>query len=188
MAKSAWSSSSARLTRESFLPFASCWLCLEPAIDPVTCSHGDIFCRECALNNILAQKKEIKRTERTRELQEKEVIEDQARKEVEAQERAVSDFELTQAGLSINRRPASNTNNNSSGSKTHSSASLIAGENGTTDDVNKSQKRKFSLDQDEIARIATEERTKLRKAIDEEKVGLAFCTIDHSTTTAIITD
>lgn len=92
------------------------------------------------------------------------MLEDLARKEVEAQERAVSDFELTQAGLSIKARPASNNDS--------SKNALVARENGTQDDASKSQKRKFSLDQDEIARIATEERTKLRKAIDEEKVRL----------------
>lgn len=101
MARVAWGTSSARLSRESFLPFASCWLCLEPAIDPVACAHGDIFCRECALTNILAQKKEIKRAEKAREHEEREAQEEKARRDAEAQERAIREFELTQAGLSI---------------------------------------------------------------------------------------
>ncbi|PBP27003.1 zinc finger containing protein [Diplocarpon rosae] len=66
LAKSAWNSTSARLSRDSFLPFASCRLCLQPAVSPVSCLHGDIFCKECALSNILSQKKEIKRLEKAR--------------------------------------------------------------------------------------------------------------------------
>lgn len=65
--RNSWGSQSTRLTRESFLPFASCRLCLLPARDPVACSGGskaDIFCRECALNDLVAQRKEIKRLER----------------------------------------------------------------------------------------------------------------------------
>ncbi|TDZ20787.1 E3 ubiquitin-protein ligase CSU1 [Colletotrichum orbiculare MAFF 240422] len=48
LAKAAWTSTSARLTTR----------------DPVSCSHGDIFCRECAISNLMSQKKEIKRLER----------------------------------------------------------------------------------------------------------------------------
>jgi nitric oxide synthase-interacting protein len=35
----------------------------------------------------------------------------------------------------------------------------------------KGEKRKFELDEDELLRIAREERAKVRKAIDEEKVS-----------------
>lgn len=168
LAKSAWSSSTARLSRESFLPFASCWLCLEPAIDPVACSHGDIFCRECALSNILAQKKEIKRNERARELEAQQELEDQARQDLEAQERAIKEFELTQAGLSIKRAPSANNKpeNGKADLATSPGNDKQEDKNG---DAKPNQKRKFSLDADEIARIAAEERAKLRKTIEEEK-------------------
>ncbi|KAM7193277.1 hypothetical protein V8F20_008472 [Naviculisporaceae sp. PSN 640] len=170
MAKSAWSSSTARLSRESFLPFASCWLCLEPAIDPVACAHGDIFCRECALSNILAQKKEIKRNERARELEAQQELEDQARQDLEAQERAIREFELTQAGLSIKRTPSAN--NRADNGKAESSDSPGNGkEEDKNEDSKPNQKRKFSLDADEIARLAAEERAKLRKTIDQEKAS-----------------
>ncbi|KAK3313533.1 hypothetical protein B0H66DRAFT_355314 [Apodospora peruviana] len=162
LAKSAWTASSARLSRESFLPFASCWLCLEPAIDPVSCAHGDIFCRECALSNILAQKKEIKRNEKVREQELKEMAEEQARKDQEAQERAIQEFELTQAGLSI-KRAASASDGKTAGSPTENPAQQHDGRKG--------QKRKFLLDDDELARIAVEERSKARKAIDDEKAS-----------------
>ena len=60
--RSTWGSQSTRLTRDSFLTFGSCQLCLLPARDPVSCgSDGHLFCRECAVNNLLAQSKELKR-------------------------------------------------------------------------------------------------------------------------------
>ncbi|KAJ2968286.1 hypothetical protein NUW58_g10254 [Xylaria curta] len=99
LARKSWTSTSARLSRESFLPFSACRLCLETAIDPVSCVHGDIFCRECALSNILAQKKEIKRLEKVKDQEDAEAREQQARLDAEAQERAVREFEMTQNGL-----------------------------------------------------------------------------------------
>ncbi|KAK4230771.1 hypothetical protein QBC38DRAFT_467805 [Podospora fimiseda] len=156
MARVAWGTSTARLSRDSFLPFASCWLCLEPAIDPVACTNGDIFCRECALSNILAQKKEIKRTEKIREQEERDAQEEQARRDAEAQERAVKEFELTQLGLSIK-----------SGTGPTTQREIEPPE----EQPEKGKKRKFSLDGDEVARIAMEERAKARKAIDDEKAS-----------------
>ncbi|GKT43750.1 E3 ubiquitin-protein ligase CSU1 [Colletotrichum spaethianum] len=163
MAKAAWASTSARLSRDSFLPFGSCYLCLEIARDPVSCSHGDIFCRECAVANLLAQKKEIKRLERAREKAEQEILEAQARQDAEAQERAIKEFEKIQAGL------------NPSSSAAVSSLSGLASEDVTkgpeADSARQGTKRKFVLDQDELDRIAMEDRTKAQKSIDEEKAS-----------------
>ncbi|KAH8801533.1 hypothetical protein F5884DRAFT_807016 [Xylogone sp. PMI_703] len=162
-AKAAWNTTSARLSRESFLPFASCRLCLLPARTPVSCSHGDIFCRECALSDILAQKKEIKRLEKAREKEAREAEEERYRQEEEAKERAVKEFELVQMGLDAK------IGANSSGTK------IIGREDGKVlveEDVKggkRGEKRKFELDEEELLRIAREERAKARKAIDDEK-------------------
>lgn len=161
MAKSAWSSSSARLNRDSFLPFGSCSLCLESAVDPVACSLGDIFCRECALNNILAQKKEIKRVEKAREHEEKEAADLKARQDEEAQARAVEEFEMVQLGFDIGGRGI--------GAKADDSSNV--GKAST--DAKTGEKRKFSLDEDEVSRNAESERAKARKAIEDEKVGVS---------------
>lgn len=160
MAKSAWASSSARLNRDSFLLFGSCSLCLESAVDPVACPLGDIFCRECALSNILAQKREIKRAEKAREHEEKEAAESKARQDEEAQARAVKEFEMVQLGFDVGRRET--------GTGTGDSATVgrKAAESKT------GEKRKFSLDEDEVSRNAESERAKARKAIEEEKVGV----------------
>ncbi|OLN81617.1 Nitric oxide synthase-interacting protein-like protein [Colletotrichum chlorophyti] len=159
MAKAAWASTSARLSRDSFLPFGSCYLCLEIARDPVSCSHGDIFCRECAVVNLLAQKKEIKRMERAREKAEQEILEAQARQDAEAQERAIKEFERIQAGL----------NPSSSGSATKSTAPVASEPDADESVMKQGTKRKFVLDQDELERIAREDRAKAQKSIDEEK-------------------
>ncbi len=134
-----------------------------PAQSAVSCSHGDIFCRECALNNILSQKKEIKRLEKTREKEEKEAVEDRNREEEEAKQRAVQEFERIQMGLeakmgvSVDKQIVGREDG-----KVIVEEDVVGGRRG--------EKRKFELDEDELLRIAREERTKARKAIDEEKV------------------
>ncbi|KAM3070173.1 hypothetical protein ACMFMG_003788 [Clarireedia jacksonii] len=159
MARSAWTSNSARLSRDSFLPFASCRLCLLPARSPVSCPHGDIFCRECALSNILTQKKEIKRAEKNKEKEEKDAEEDRMREDAEARERAVKEFEKVQMGL-----------------EAKGGGKIVGREGGkimVEEDVvgKRGEKRKFELDEDELLRIAQDERTKARKALDDEKAS-----------------
>ncbi|KAI8966237.1 ENOS interacting protein [Daldinia sp. FL1419] len=172
LAKRAWSSTTARLSRESFLPFSSCGLCLEIARDPVSCVHGDIFCRECALSNILAQKKEIKRLEKVREQEEREALEERAREEEEARERAVREFEMTQIGLDAKARSSSAkkddgiTRKGSTDNRDQGSTPAVADESNGN-----GKKRKFEIDAEELLRIAQEDRAKARKAIDEEKAA-----------------
>lgn len=163
-AKAAWNSTSARLSRDSFLPFASCRLCLQPAVSPVSCLHGDIFCRECSLNNILSQKKEIKRLEKEREKEEKEADGDREREDSEAKQRAVQDFERIQMGLEAKLKGTSTDQKivGREAGKIIVEEDVVGGKRG--------EKRKFELDEDELLRIARDERTKARKAIDDEKV------------------
>lgn len=169
MAKSAWTSSSARLNRDSFLPFGSCSLCLEAAVDPVACALGDIFCRECALSNILAQKKDIKRSARAREREDAEAAEAQARRDDEAQARAVREFELTLAGLEV---PGGG--GGTSGRELLPSAAASMEPRRAIGESKTGEKRKFALDEDEVVRHAENDRAKARKALDDEKVGICF--------------
>ena len=50
-----------RLGKDSIKPFDACCLCLKPLIDPLCCLKGHAFCKECILECLLAQKKDIKR-------------------------------------------------------------------------------------------------------------------------------
>lgn len=135
-----------------------------PAQSPVSCLHGDIFCRECALANILSQKQEIKRNEKNREREEKEAAEDQGKLDDEAKERAVREFEKVQMGLEAKiGGPAKGRIVGRSEGKVVVEEDVVGGKRG--------EKRKFELDEDELLRIAQEERSKARKAIDDEKVS-----------------
>ena len=108
--RSNWGTQSTRLTRESFLPFGFCRLCLGYAREPVACSaegvgHGSgkarvhLFCRECALNDLMAQRKEIKRLERESEVRGREEQEDQAREEDERKRAELEKFERNELGF-----------------------------------------------------------------------------------------
>ncbi|KAF2144236.1 uncharacterized protein K452DRAFT_306839 [Aplosporella prunicola CBS 121167] len=158
--KSTWGAQRTRLTRDSFLPFGSCKLCLLPSRDPVACAHGDVFCRECAVSNLLAQRKEIKRLEKEAEKRAAEGAEDAVRAAAEEERRAVEDFERVQMGLE----------------KKGVKGEIVAREGGKLvvereelEGPKKGAKRKFEFDEDEVLRLAREDRNKARKALKDEK-------------------
>ncbi|KAI9189874.1 hypothetical protein H9P43_001307 [Blastocladiella emersonii ATCC 22665] len=51
-----------RLGGDSKRPFDACFLCLTTAVDPMSCPEGHVACKECIFESILAQKREIART------------------------------------------------------------------------------------------------------------------------------
>ncbi|KAI4219853.1 MAG: hypothetical protein LQ349_008242 [Xanthoria aureola] len=162
--KTTWGSQSTRLNRDSFLPFASCILCLQPSRDPVACaSHGDIFCRECIVSNLLAQRKEIKRLEREDERRRREDEENEWGRAEEEKERSVREFEATMMGLEGSAQASQKKKNNTTPL--------------TADDGQHSEgrgtKRKFELDEEQMLQNSKDERAKARKAIDEEKSSKA---------------
>lgn len=135
-----WGSRTARLNRDSFLPFGACTLCLLPARDPVACSYGaHLFCRGCAIDNLLAQKQEIKRLERAAESERAEDAEDIAFRDAQQREKDVAAFEATQAGLD-----ASGRTQRGHTFTTRQGESVHVGENF----VHKGVKRKFELDKE----------------------------------------
>ncbi|KNG46410.1 zinc finger containing protein [Stemphylium lycopersici] len=161
--KDRWGSQATRLTRDSFLPFGSCQLCLLPSVDPVCCPQGDLFCRECAMTNLLAQRKEMKRLEKVNERQKLEDEDQKLREEEEARLRAVEEFEAVQQGLSV---------------KAGASARMIGREGGkimveeeqyVKAGESKGTKRKFEIDEEELKRIASEEQRKAKRSLDEER-------------------
>lgn len=158
LAKSSWSTSSARLNRDSFLPFGSCGLCLGIAREPVCCPRGDVFCRECALANLVAQKKELKRADKARDHAEREARRLGALEDEQDRERAVRDFEMAQAGLSAAARPSRQEDVPRDDEPPRPASHAGA-------------KRKFTLDGDELDRIARQDRLKARKAIEDEKAS-----------------
>lgn len=158
--RTSWGTQRTRLSRESFLPFDSCRLCLLPVRAPVVAcaTNGDLFCRECAVNDLLAQRKEIKRLERERERELREKEEGEARTAEEARERELKEFEMVAMGLEKKRK--------------------IDEEDraGDTEVVRKRRKEEVGLDSEELRRLAKEERERIIREMEKEKVG--FCTAE----------
>ncbi|XP_057431630.1 E3 ubiquitin-protein ligase CSU1 [Lotus japonicus] len=50
-----------RLGKDSIKPFDACCLCLKSLIDPMSCQKGHLYCKECILQCLLSQKKDIQR-------------------------------------------------------------------------------------------------------------------------------
>lgn len=158
--KASWGSQTTRLSRDSFLPFASCHLCLQIARDPVACAaNGDIFCRECIVSNLLAQRQEIKRLDKEQERQRLDGEEQARERAEEEKERAVDDFEKVMMGLEGAPQKKSTVD-----SEKDREESIVE---------SKGVKRKFELDETEMLKNAKEERAKARKALDDEKVKTA---------------
>jgi len=118
------------------------------------------------MNNLLAQRQEIKRLEKEMERRKEDEVEAEGREDEEVRERAVREFELVQLGIESQIGPSGNKK-------------IIGRENGKvmieedeekTDPKQKGTKRKFELDEAELLRIAKEDRLKYRKELDDEKV------------------
>lgn len=139
----------------------------------MSCGKGDIFCRECALANILAQKQELKREEKRKKGEQRERVAAEEGRDEEERRRAVKDFEMTQAGLDVapsnstsrlSRAPTMRAAEPSTTNSTTTGTELVLAREGA------GIKRKFELDQDEVERTARADKTRARKAIDDEKV------------------
>ena len=163
--KTTWGSQTSRLTRDSFLPFGSCALCLLPAVDPVCCPSGDLFCRECAMTNLLAQRKEIKRLEKAAERRKEEEEEQTGREDEEARVKAVMDFEMVQQGLEVRIGRGGKVVSREGGKIVVEKAEEEPEAEGDA----RGKKRKFEIDEEELKRIATEERSRAKLALSEEK-------------------
>ncbi|KAJ3500518.1 hypothetical protein NLJ89_g9757 [Agrocybe chaxingu] len=88
-----------RLGNESMRRFDACALCLNRAREPLACTEGHIFCKECVYTDLLTQKKDIKRQKDRLEALKKEAEEERARAREAARERVLKEFERGQLGL-----------------------------------------------------------------------------------------
>ena len=159
------------MTRDSFLPFGSCQLCLLIARDPVACAiGGDIFCRECAVSNLIAQHKEIKRLEKESAHYAADAEMVAQIDETEARDRAVKEFETIQMGFNVTSRQI-----DSQGRPTDRNAGKSSNQSDTkTPSIYSQQKlekkRKFEIDEDELSRIVKEDRSRAKAVLSQEKV------------------
>lgn len=112
------------------------------------------------MTNLLAQRKEIKRLEKLAERQKLEEVDAQERENELARLRAVQEFEAVQMGLEVKVGAGSKVVGREDG-KIWVEQHEAIGSKGT--------KRKFEIDEEELKRIASEERNKAKKTIEEER-------------------
>jgi len=88
-----------RLGKDSQKHFDSCSLCLQPVIDPLSCHKGHIFCKECIYENLLSQKKDIKRQKKLYEAQQQQFREQGEAEEKKRKEAEIQAFDKIETGL-----------------------------------------------------------------------------------------
>ena len=153
--RSAWGKQRTRITRDSILRLGSCALCLQPAREPVACADGGhVFCRECAVANLLTQRSEIRRV--GHELQRRRREDEKREREKDEEERVklVKDFERVATGM---------------GARMAGEARRHA-ESGGDEGKGRGLKRKFVLDEEEMRRNSKADRARARRELDDEKV------------------
>lgn len=96
----------------------ACTLCLQKVRDPVACTHGHLFCKECVYTDlrtfrlvyitqaddhlfIVSQKKDIKKQKARLDALKKEAAEERLRAQADARERVLKEFERGQLGLGL---------------------------------------------------------------------------------------
>ncbi|KAJ5815631.1 hypothetical protein N7474_007408 [Penicillium riverlandense] len=167
--RSTWGTKRGVIGRDSFLPFASCRLCLQPARAPVVAcaTNGDLFCRECAINDLLAQRQEIKRLERQRDDARKRLAEGEEGELEEARRRELAQFELVSMGLE------GGGGGNQAGKKRKAEGSeteeAMAKFKAREVEIDGKRKRVFELNEKEMARYAEDEKERLKKELKQEK-------------------
>jgi Inorganic pyrophosphatase/exopolyphosphatase len=166
--RSTWGTKRSAIGRDSFLTFGSCRLCLQPARAPVVAcaSNGDLFCRECAISDLLSQRQEIKRLEKERDEARKRIAEDEERSLAEMKERDLKDFELVSMGLE-NKGGVSGVNGKKRKAEEEEAVEKFKAREV---EIDGKRKRVFELGEEEMARVAGEERERLRRELKIEKV------------------
>ncbi|EPS58928.1 hypothetical protein M569_15885 [Genlisea aurea] len=87
-----------RLGKDSIKPFDACGLCLKTAIDPMCCPKGHVFCKECILECLLAQKKDIQRKHTAYAAQQKQEKEEEEEKLMMQKARELDAFDQQNHG------------------------------------------------------------------------------------------
>jgi len=101
-----------RLGTESQRPFDACCLCLKPSNNPVITLYGYIYCKECILQNILDQKKQIKRAKKQYEEQLKRQQEEKKLEQLREQQKQIQQFQKIADGISNSSENQHGNNNN----------------------------------------------------------------------------
>ncbi|CAA7401798.1 unnamed protein product [Spirodela intermedia] len=87
-----------RLGKDSIKPFDVCSLCLKPFVSPLCCPKGHLFCKECILECLLSQKKDINRRLAAYAAQQKQEREEEEEKLMEQKARRLDAFDRQNHG------------------------------------------------------------------------------------------
>ncbi|WWC70646.1 uncharacterized protein I206_104597 [Kwoniella pini CBS 10737] len=152
-----------RLGKDSFKPLDSCYLCLSKVKNPVACSLGHIYCKECFLSDLINQKSLIEL--KKKEIEKWDEIEKLEREQVKlkARERVISDFEK-------NMKLSGSNSNFSSGSLTKR---ISIKEEEEEEEKDKNQNKflnKFELNNGDVEKVAKEAEEKALKLIEFEQI------------------
>jgi nitric oxide synthase-interacting protein len=115
------------------------------------------------MTNLLAQRKEMKRLEKLLERQKVEEDDQDVRDDEQARLRAIEEFEAVQAGLEVKIGSGSRVIGRQNGKI------VVEQEQDTNSSEGKGTKRKFEIDEEELKRIASDDRTKAKRTLDEER-------------------
>lgn len=115
------------------------------------------------MTNLLAQRQEIKRLAKAAERKREDEEDQRAREDEEARLRAVAEFEAVQMGLMVKHGGSSKVVGREGGKI------VVEKEDDAKDGEARGKKRKFEIDEEELKRIAIEERSRAKIALDEEK-------------------
>lgn len=190
--RTTWGTQRTRLSRDAFLPFASCRLCLAPARAPVACAtNGDLFCRACAVADLGMQVMGIEREMRERERRERERRAEEGRVEGVVSERAMREFEAESMGAGVEglgrAQGQERGGKRKFGDEEGEGVAGIEGReregeleakgkgNGNSNGNDHRKRRKsssaFELDEAAITQSTRQEREKVRLELDREKVS-----------------
>jgi nitric oxide synthase-interacting protein len=115
------------------------------------------------MTNLLAQRKEMKRLEKVHERQKIEEDDQRIREDEQARLRAVEEFEAVQAGLEAKVGAGSRVVGRQNGKI------VVEQEHDPKAEEGKGTKRKFEIDEEELKRIAAEDRTKAKRTLEDER-------------------
>lgn len=115
------------------------------------------------MTNLLAQRKEMKRMEKINERQKLEDDDQKEREDEVARLRSVADFEAVQMGLSLKTGTGARVLGR------EGSTIVVEQESGSKGEDGRCKKRKFEIDEEELKRIASEEQSKVKRTLDEER-------------------
>ncbi|KAJ1649232.1 hypothetical protein IWQ61_009615 [Dispira simplex] len=88
-----------RLGTASKRNFDACFLCLQTARHPLTCSEGHLACKECFYEHVLIQMQEIARQKRRYQQQQEKQTKERRQRDSEAKEVQVHEFTTMETGL-----------------------------------------------------------------------------------------